>query len=79
MARPTYLDTDQPWKPSNERLAKLTGLPNLDTITDIKRLRSLRDMALRKLASRLHQNGHPRCYAMSAGLYAVRAAEKSLA
>ena len=79
MARPTYLDTDKPWDPSNERLAELTGLPNLDTITDSTYLRSLRDIALRKLASRLHQNGHPRPYAMSAGLYAVRAAEKALA
>ncbi len=79
MTRPTYLDTDKPWNPSNTYLAKLTGLPNLDDITDPAVLRSLRDIAMRKLASRMHQNGHPRRYAMSAGLYTVRAAEKALA
>ncbi len=68
----------QAWNPTNERLADLTRLPNLDTITDVDRLRSLRDIALRKLDGMRTRRGNF-ALARAAGLYADRAAEKALA
>ncbi len=65
------------WNPSNERLADLTRLPNLDNETGVEHLRNLRDIALRKLDSMsLHAS---RSYLVAVGLYADRAAEKALA
>ncbi len=67
------------WNPTNERLADLTRLPNLDRINDVARLRSLRDIALRKLDGMLRQPGNPLRYLAAAGMYADRAADKALA
>lgn len=68
----------QAWNPTNERLADLTRLPNLDNINDVTRLRSLRDIALRKLDGMMRQGGNPLRYLVASGLYADRAAEKAL-
>ena len=68
----------QAWNPTNERLADLTGLPNLDNINDVERLRSLRSIALRKLDGMMRQGGNPLRYLAAAGLYADRSAEKAL-
>ncbi len=57
----------------NEHLAERTGLPNLDTITDSKRLVILADIADRKSA--LQSNAGPRAEAFI--LYAERAEEKA--
>ncbi len=67
------------WNPPNALLAKMTGLPNLENITDVERLRILRDIALRKLDGMMRQGGNPLRYLAAAGLYADRAAEKALA
>ncbi len=58
---------------SNERLAEVTGLPNLDTITDTKRLTTLCDIADRK--SDLQSNAGKRAEAFI--LYVERAAFKA--
>ncbi len=58
---------------SNERLAEVTGLPNLDTITDPDRLTTLCDIADRK--ADLQSNAGSRSKAFS--LYADRAADKA--
>ncbi len=57
----------------NANLADITGLPNLDTITDPKRLATLADIADRK--SELQSNAGPRAEAFI--LYAERAEEKA--
>lgn len=64
------------WNPTNERLADLTGLPNLDRIADVERLRSLQGIALRKLDGMLRQRGNPLRYLAAAGMYADRAGDK---
>lgn len=58
---------------SNERLADLTGLPNLDTITDAKRLSTLADIADRKSALQSHAGSRAEAFT----LYADRAADKA--
>jgi len=62
--------------PTNKYLAKLTGLPNLDDVTDTQRLRSLRYIALNKLDGML-KRGTPLPYRIAAGEYADRAAAKA--
>ncbi len=64
--------------PTNERLADLTGLPNLDAITDPARLDSLVDIAYRKMGGMLQQGGSPLRYQAAAKLYAERAADQSV-
>ena len=61
------------WNPTNERLAELTGLPNLDNITDTNRLSTLADIADNKSA--LQSNAGQRAEAFA--LYADRAEDKS--
>lgn len=58
---------------NNERLAEVTGLPNLDTITDTDRLTTLADIADRK--SDLQSNAGHRSEIFA--LYADRAADKA--
>ncbi len=65
-----------PWNPSNERLADLTGLPDLDQIECPRRLRELSQIALRKLDGMLRQGGNPLRYLTAAGEYADRASIK---
>ena len=57
----------------NVNLADLTGLPNLDTITDTKRLMTLSDIADRKAG--LPSNAGRRAEAFT--LYADRAEKKA--
>ncbi len=77
-----------PWNPTNGHLAELTGLPNLDNVTDPKRLTLLVITASTKLAGMLQQNKINRCknraanplrYQVATKLYADRAAAKALA
>ena len=65
------------WNPSNEYLAELTGLPNLDTITDTARLINLAYIADSKLAGMQRQGGSPLRYLAAAKLYADRADDKA--
>ncbi len=58
---------------SNADLVRLTGLPNLDTITDVMRLINLAAIADRK--SELRSNAGPRAKAFI--LYADRATDKA--
>ena len=58
---------------NNARLAELTGLPNLDKITDIDRLGRLADIADNKSA--LQSNAGPRAEAFA--IYAERAGDKA--
>ncbi len=57
---------------NNARLAELTGLPNLDRITDIQRLVNLADIADNKAA--MQSNAGPRAEAFA--IYAERADDK---
>ncbi len=65
------------WNPSNERLAELTRLPNLDAINDTDRLSSLADLAYSKYDGMLRQGGSPLRFLAAADLYAERAADKA--
>ena len=62
------------FNPPNDRLAYLVALPNLDTISDVARLRSLTTFALARIDA-LRTSPWPRRIAL--GLYADRAAARA--